>query len=348
MVKIHGVLPSERKVLDRISDQLGVKKQEDWYSFGLQNVQSSGGHSLISRHNNSTFHLLRHLYGEFEWKPFLFPRTPRNHWSEKKNHRKFLDWISEQFGVEMQEDWYRITGKEVKSTNGVAMLCQFYNGSLLEALECVYSEFEWTPMNFYHVPNNHWEEKKNQRQMLDWIGEQLNVQLQEDWYSFETEEVMSLGRGVGRYYSGSLFSTLQSVYEEFEWNPLLFDHNVPKNHWKDKRNQRNLLDSIGEQMGVKKQSDWYSFSGEEVKSLGASGLITEYYNNSLFVALKGIYEEFTWNPLEIQNLPKYYWREDNQKNAASHSENAKDLLISLEEKFSIDNDYEWLRLVSHR
>jgi hypothetical protein len=152
-----------------------------------------------------------------------------------------------------------------------------------------------------------------QRRKLDWIANCSKIERQEDWYSLTVSDLSKLGAKdfLTNLHNGSLYECLRTVYYEFEWNPYEFKshpHSIqqykPHSHWKSKKNQRKLLDRIAEQLGIRCQEDWYTITGKEVMELGASSIMSSYYNNSLMTTLQAVYSEFEWNPLMFENAPK--------------------------------------------
>jgi hypothetical protein len=57
-----------------------------------------------------------------------------------------------------------------------------YNDTLYTLLSRVYPEFEWLPWKFGNCPPSFWKDLKNQRNFMEWVGKQLNVNEMEDWY----------------------------------------------------------------------------------------------------------------------------------------------------------------------
>src|SRR5690606_14358168 len=100
-------------------------------------------------------------------------------------------------------------------------------------------------------------------------------------------------------------NTLQSLYPEYEWNPLQFK-TVPHHLYQHPENQKKALDSIAAQLGITTAEDWYAVTLKDVLHTGDS-VISNYYNSSLFVALKNIYPQFDWNPLLFSNAPHHYF-----------------------------------------
>lgn len=100
---------NQRRFVDWVGNQLGVKEMSDWYKYTLQQFTSFGSSGLIYNHYNSSLYLLlSSIYPNYEWLPWRFVNTPRNFWGQKKNQKWFLDWAGKQLGVMDYIDWYNI------------------------------------------------------------------------------------------------------------------------------------------------------------------------------------------------------------------------------------------------
>jgi hypothetical protein len=49
-------------------------------------------------------------------------------------------------------------------------------------LTTVYPDLEWLPWKFDKCPRHYWEDLKNQRKFLNWLGKELNINNFEEWY----------------------------------------------------------------------------------------------------------------------------------------------------------------------
>lgn len=139
---------------------------------------------------------------------------------------------------------------------------------------------------------------------MDWIGEQLNIEIQEDWYKVKSTDILQKGgfSFVSKYYNGSLRQCLSSLYPEYTWHDWLFSH-TPTDFWKSKANQvfdeiflfrltmqRKYFDWITEQLGITTQQELCNLSPETIKSLKGGFLL----RGSLHKLLQTIYPEFQW------------------------------------------------------
>jgi hypothetical protein len=53
------------------------------------------------------------------------------------------------------------------------------------------------------------------------------------------------------------------VHPDFNWLPWKFGR-IPTNYWSTLENQRQFLDSVAKQLGIKEMSDWYKVSAEVI------------------------------------------------------------------------------------
>jgi hypothetical protein len=109
------------------------------------------------------------------------------------------------------------------------------------------------------------------------------------------------------YHQGSLFTALQSVYPEFEWNPLLYSKRYSWRRLSKMKHCKKALDRIARQYNIETQSDWYSFIHEKIRTTGgrASWIVR---------ALKKGYPEYSWKVVKNPDLPSLLlaktWTED--------------------------------------
>jgi hypothetical protein len=216
--------------------------------------------------------------------------------ANEQSHRKTMDWVSKQLGIQQQKDWYCITGKQVISLQPNSL--KKYGNSLSLTLRNVYPEFEWHNHLFEYTPRNYWTNPNNQRLYMDWVAEELGIDIQNDWYEVTMTDVQSFGTTfISDHYKDSLFAALRSIYPQFEWHTFLF-HRVSSNFWSDMKNQRDYMDWTAEQLGIETQEDWYSV---QLNSF-VGNMLNELYNNSLPSALQHIYPEYEWTPYRFRTV----------------------------------------------
>lgn len=60
-------------------------------------------------------------------------------------------------------EWYRVTGEDVRKIGHEAVIRTYYNGSLLKALESVYPHHKFIAWKFVHSPHNYFAKKETHK-----------------------------------------------------------------------------------------------------------------------------------------------------------------------------------------
>src|SRR5690349_12610595 len=98
----------------------------------------------------------------------------------------YFDEIGKKFGLKELQDWYSITGEDVKRMGIGRLLKKKYNNSLKEALLSVYPDHEWLE---WRIPTIDFFSLENQVKYLDWLGKKLQIKNLEDWYHITKDQI---------------------------------------------------------------------------------------------------------------------------------------------------------------
>ena len=204
------------------------------------------------------------------------------------------------------------------------------------------------------VPIGLWKEKENRRQLFDKVLHQFSEKsqtLEKFWYDFSLRKIESLSLRKRRtleaepapaalqqrilsflmtvlknYYSNTLFMALKDLYPQVEWRPWMFENGVYHGFWTEKENRKIFMDWAHLQLAASRRSEqasrddfasiWYGASLKEIRALGGSAMISEYYESSLLKALKEIYPSVRWHPWNFSNMkvsPGFWSSPDNRR-----------------------------------
>ena len=229
--------------------QLAIKHwPNDWYQVSRKQFVKAGQRgaaSMLSHYySDSLIKALQDLYPEFEWIPWLFKSgVPQGFWKDMENRRKYFEWLAPKLNVSQPSDWYQVNSSKIaqviesESTSGSGsnssagqdeastpssrsrmLLSEYYNDSLLKALEDIYPNEQWLPWKFHSVPGNFWKDRSNRKKFFDWLGAKFGVFHPRDWaqVSISAEEVAELGGGglIHNVYHDSLSKALADIYPE--------------------------------------------------------------------------------------------------------------------------------------
>lgn len=175
----------------------------------------------------------------------------------------------------------------------------------------------------YDLNNN---SNTHKRSILRKIEQQLDVTHWEEWYKVTTKQwsqksILSLRRA-----NETVSSFAMSMYPQHDWKVWKFERH-PHGMWKtttsseddhknSKKNhliQREYMDWLGRQIGVKTMEDWYEIGTEDLLKHGGSGLLV--MNNwSATAVVKSVYPEYPWLGWRFRSSSKRYWENvDNQR-----------------------------------
>jgi hypothetical protein len=170
---------NRRRYMDWLSEQLGIRRTEDWYKVTGRAIRQFDG-GLLSQLGDSPVALVKDYLPDYEWKEWLFPTVPNEFWDQPLNRWRYMHWLGEQLGVNRPEDWYRLTGPTIRRHRGTYVLKKF-NYSPTALLKDYWPDYDWKEWLFPNVPRGFWAGAANRRRYMAWLGEQLGFDGPEPW-----------------------------------------------------------------------------------------------------------------------------------------------------------------------
>lgn len=141
---------------------------------------------------------------------------------------------------------------------------------------------------------------------IDTLSQQLHITHWHDWYNLPKQRIRNnlVGHDLLHLHQQSLYSLLQSSYPYHPWISLKF-HDVSLNEIEQLQNQRQLLECVGDAVGLRESREWYSVTREQIQTHGGGRLLT-YYHQSLGTMMQAIFPEHRWLPWMFSDLPKRF------------------------------------------
>jgi hypothetical protein len=276
-----------------LGKQLGYTTIEDWYKICKNDFYKNYGGRLLCKYNGSPCHILSSVYPNYEWLFWKFTIAPQNSWDSRENQLKYITWLGEQLGYTTIEDWYQIKQKYFSNNYGHGLLSK-YNGSPYQLLTSLYPEHNWLFWKFTVAPNSSWENKENQLQYMNWLGEQLGYTTIEDWYKITKNDFeKNYGCRLCQIYNSSPYQLLKSMYPEYEWLFWKFGQ-APQNSWDSKENQLKYMNRLSNTLGYTTTEDWYKITVDDFRRNFGGAFIMNKYNSSPYQLLSSIYPNFEW------------------------------------------------------
>src|SRR5690349_8785130 len=73
------------------------------------------------------------------------------------------------------------------------------------------------------------------------------------------------------------------------------------------RHERQELERLGAQLGLKSMEDWYQITPKSIMDLGGQELVQKY--KSLFQMVRSVFPEHVWHQDRFPRVPRGYWRD---------------------------------------
>lgn len=171
-----------------IGVELGYKNYEDWYNISKEDIIQHGGRVLVNKyHFGSPRKLVTSIYPNYNWKMWKFNKVPDGYWHDMKHQRNFMDWLGiisliiklifnlgSELGYTTYEDWYEISYEDINKHGGGLLMKKFCDGSPSKLVMSSYPDFNWKIWKFTQVPDGFWNDFKNQKKFMDFLGAILN------------------------------------------------------------------------------------------------------------------------------------------------------------------------------
>eukprot|EP01114_Cavostelium_apophysatum_P020910 TRINITY_DN7146_c0_g1_i1.p1 TRINITY_DN7146_c0_g1~~TRINITY_DN7146_c0_g1_i1.p1 ORF type:complete len:487 (-),score=70.02 TRINITY_DN7146_c0_g1_i1:20-1480(-) len=163
-------------------------------------------------------------------------------------------------------------------------------------------------------PAGHWKSSQNVRQFFEDVSRDLGVCSPADWGLITKQKILERGGGgMIDAFGGSVRKALEYAYPEVSWSIEMFPNvpSVPTRYWLNPDNRRKFLDSLKEELGISRSSDWGKITVEQMRSKGGIGFLN-HFDGSLFKALQSVYPEEIWSVHDFPNAHKVshsYWKD---------------------------------------
>lgn len=246
-----------RDYLCWLGQQLGYQSWEDWYQVSTDDVKRNRGGGLMAMYWRSSIIVgLQDCFPEYAWKEWLFNACPRSFWRDRRNHRRYLDWLAEQIGIVRPEDWYDIANEDFGRHGGGALL-GYYDWTISTAVISNFPECDWKEWMFRKTPKGFWEVRRNRRRYLKWLGQELGFRRANEWYRVTREDIYQhYGNTPLKMFAGSPYRLLKDAFPRYDWQEWMFAR-VPDEFWNSPANRRRYMDWLGKQLGCSQPEDWY-------------------------------------------------------------------------------------------
>jgi hypothetical protein len=187
------------KYIHWMEERLNIISMEDWYLVRSQNLVNWESKFISYHFGGCLATMIRQIYPQYEWNPWLLEGNPNSYWNSWENRRKFADWLSEIWNITSSEDWYSMDSNEISNWCGNYLIQGYYDGCGGRFLADTFPDTSWHSC-ISRVECNGLE---FQREYLDWVAELRQINRLEQWYDITKSQIEGWFP-ITRKYDGSI------------------------------------------------------------------------------------------------------------------------------------------------
>jgi len=196
---------NHRVFMQWFGQRLGLREPSDWYHVTNQDFRDNGGGAFLLHYDSTVSAAIMSYLPEYDWKEWMFDKTPKGFWDQRKNRRRYMRWLGTELGFQTREDWYAVTTDDFKSNYGNQLLKR-YGGSPVAALQDCFPRHTWHEWKFARVPAGFWTDLDNCKRYIRWLAKKLRIRNLQDWQRVRRRDLLA-------NYGGGLLALYHSHWE---------------------------------------------------------------------------------------------------------------------------------------
>jgi len=313
---------NRQEYMEWLGNKLNITTPVDWYNVTKKVFEKNNVKSFLNYYAGSPTAAIIDYIPDFEFHEWFFTSVHREFWADRENRRRYMEWLGQKLNFDNLDDWYKITKTHFKNNYGGTLL-NCYDGSSTLAVMDIFPEHNWKPWLFHQVPARFWEDPKNIKQCMEWLGNQLGLKQTTDWYQVTRNDfIRHKCGGILNVFDNSPIRAIKYYIPTYNWQEWLFT-NVTMNFWDEEANAERYIHWLGEKLGFKDEEDWYKVTNNDFKTHRGRSLLAK-FNDSASMAV-------------IKHFPDYNWEHDK----FSEGMKKQKRLYKLIRKLFPDRNIEW-------
>jgi hypothetical protein len=215
--------------LKSLGKKLQFTSVDDWYTLKGSDVIKHGGRSLFLYY--TLYDLLKLIHPHKKIYKWLCSGGVVS-WDEETT-KNYIKWFTNKLKIKTPTDWYSITQKDFIDNNGWGLLTNKYNSSIIDFVKANFVNYEWKDWLFKGgVKNGFWNDLKNRKEYIVWLGNMLQFNKPEDWYKITKSDFLTYkGSGLlSHCYNNSPNLAVLDVFPNYTWDIPKFYTGMKKQH----------------------------------------------------------------------------------------------------------------------
>eukprot|EP01118_Nematostelium_gracile_P007178 TRINITY_DN2324_c0_g1_i1.p1 TRINITY_DN2324_c0_g1~~TRINITY_DN2324_c0_g1_i1.p1 ORF type:complete len:335 (-),score=63.47 TRINITY_DN2324_c0_g1_i1:40-1044(-) len=147
--KFWDDMDNQKRFFDHLSNQLNIKKMEDWYRITRKQLAEKRGLGLLAtKYQNSIPNMLSALVPEHPWNKWKFAHA-HGFWDNVQNIKDFVGvYLAKELNITKMEDWYTVKATQIHERGGAGLLRGRYGDSPAKMITSILSEHQWDITKF--------------------------------------------------------------------------------------------------------------------------------------------------------------------------------------------------------
>lgn len=271
--KFWGKQENRIAYMNWLAKSLGYKKPEDWHQVTRLIISNNQGASLM-QFGIRPIDLVRELYPNRIWHRWRFQKVSEKFWAVKSNRIDYLNWLGKLLGFKSPDDWRKIRRRDFKEHEGIGLIDGPYGRDLAKATKELFPDRQWNAWEFIKTPIGFWDNPKNSRAYLTWLGIEMGFKSKSEWYKVRRADFReNMGNGFIKRFK-TAYAGLSLAFPDYKWLPWLFE-SVPNGFWKSKSNRHWYLIWLGKQLKFETRPQWQQLTSNQLITLSGAGLLKQ-------------------------------------------------------------------------
>lgn len=142
----RGFWNIRENVISAVKDteqELGIVEPSGWYKHTVSTIDKYCGEGLISnKYDCSLLALLKDLYPDYPWKPYMLEKAPHRYWQNDENCREWLSDYMELCQYKKIEELYKTRYESLVEYTGARSIIDRFGGSYIRAFIHLHPELD--------------------------------------------------------------------------------------------------------------------------------------------------------------------------------------------------------------
>ena len=152
-------------------------------------------------------------------------------------------------------------------------------------------------------PRYFWQDRKNHRRYMKWLGEQLGYRSAADWYHVTNQDFKDHNGGAFvLQYNSTVSAAVMAYKPSYDWKEWLFS-TTPNKFWHLKKNRQRYMQWLAGRLGFEHPRDWYGVRDRDFRQNSGNALL-KLFGNSPMAVVMDCYPRRTWYEWMFARVPR--------------------------------------------